>query len=403
MKTALLIAALAASLCSPLALAGEDASPAAAVDTRSLDAAFAKHMDESGIVGAGAAVLVDGKVVWTKGYGFADRDRAVPFTPDTVMNIGSISKTFTGAAMMRAVEEGRLSLDTDINTWLPFKVVNPHRPGAVITLRHLATHTSGITDRWAVYRTTYHFDGAPPEPLAQFLHSYFAPGGKNYAPDNFLEAAPGEQRAYSNIAAALAGYIVERVVGQPLEAYAAAHIFNPLAMKNTAWSLPAVDRARHSTLHMSDGVLAAPIPLYTGTTYPDGGVRTSVSDLSRFFAALLGNGAYEGGRILQPPSVEEMKRFQFTPARKPKNIELANKNSGLFWATKFGATRVGHGGSDPGIKTEMLASLNGDVGVILFSNTSLPGEMDAYFVMLEELWKFAEAWRDSSRKPVAAH
>ena len=85
-------------------------------------------MDEAGIVGLGAAIIVDKKVVWMKGYGFADRARAVPFTPDTVMNIGSISKTFTGVALMHAVQEGKLSLDEDINAYLPFKVVNPHYP-----------------------------------------------------------------------------------------------------------------------------------------------------------------------------------------------------------------------------------------------------------------------------------
>ena len=64
------------------------------------------------------------------------------------MNSASIRKTFTGVAMMQAVQEGKLSLDQDINTYLPFKVVNPSFPDTAITLRQLATHTSGITDRW---------------------------------------------------------------------------------------------------------------------------------------------------------------------------------------------------------------------------------------------------------------
>jgi CubicO group peptidase (beta-lactamase class C family) len=63
-------------------------------------------MQEAGLVGVGAAIIIDRRIVWTKGYGFADQQRAVPFTPDTVMNIGSISKTFTGVALMQAVEEG---------------------------------------------------------------------------------------------------------------------------------------------------------------------------------------------------------------------------------------------------------------------------------------------------------
>ena len=68
-----------------------------------IDSIITQRMDEAGIVGLGAAIIVDKKVVWMKGYGFADRARAVPFTPDTIMNIASISKTFTGVAMMRAV------------------------------------------------------------------------------------------------------------------------------------------------------------------------------------------------------------------------------------------------------------------------------------------------------------
>ncbi len=100
-------------------------------------------MDEAGIMGLGAAIIVDKKVLWMKGYGFADKEHAVPFTSDTVMNIASISKTFTGVALIRAVQEGKLALDEDISTYLPFKISNPHHPNDKITLRQLATHTSG--------------------------------------------------------------------------------------------------------------------------------------------------------------------------------------------------------------------------------------------------------------------
>ena len=121
-----------------------------------LDSLIASRMAEAGIMGVGAAVIVNRQVVWMKGYGFADWQRTRPFTPNTIMNVGSIAKPFTGVAMMRAVQEGKLSLDEDINRYLPFRVVNPHHPNEKITLRHLATHTSGITDRWEVYAGTYH-------------------------------------------------------------------------------------------------------------------------------------------------------------------------------------------------------------------------------------------------------
>ena len=102
-----------------------------------MDQAIESQMAKAKIVGVGAAIIVEKRVVFTKGYGFADREHGRPFTADTLMNIGSISKTITGAALMHAVQEGKLSLDQDINGLLPFKVVNPvfprpaHHPAAV--------------------------------------------------------------------------------------------------------------------------------------------------------------------------------------------------------------------------------------------------------------------------------
>ncbi len=393
------VAILAVAVCTLTGrvAAEEQAKPATPSAGQSLDDFIVQQMDEAGIMGLGAAIIVDRKVVWMKGYGFADKQRAVPFTPDTTMNIGSISKTFTGVALMHAVQDGKLSLDEDINDHLPFKVVNPHFPKEKITLRQLATHTSGITDRWSVYKDTYHFDGDTPEPLAEFLKDYFVPGGKHYSKDNFLNVRPGTHREYSNIAAGLAGYIVEVATGEKLNAYTRERIFAPLRMDNTGWFLTEIEAGKHSKLYVVQDDLTIPIPLYELTTYPDGGVRTSVADLSKFFIALLNDGVFEGTRILEKRSVDEMLRFQYTDSNKPDNVNLEgedSKNSGIFWATKFDVTRIGHGGSDPGLKTEMLSNLSKDVGVILFTNTS-PTEMRPYSAVFLELWKRAEALKNA--------
>jgi CubicO group peptidase (beta-lactamase class C family) len=374
-------------LCGRAAAGAQDAAPMAAAD---LDRVIEQRMRASGMVGVGAAIIVDKRVVWMKGYGFADRERAIAFTPDTVMNIGSISKTVTGAALMRAVQDGKLSLDADIDTYLPFEVRNPSFPDVPITLRQLATHTSSITDRWAVYESTYHYGGDAPEPLANFLVDYFTPGRPRYAQDNFLQVKPGTHREYSNIGAGLAGYIVERAVGERLDVYTRQHIFAPLGMRNTAWFLSDVPAQRHARLYVAQNGLSIPIPLYGGTTYPDGGVRTSVADLSRFFLALLNDGAYQGARILEPQTVAEMLRFQYTAANKPDNVQLDQKNAGIFWATKYNVTRIGHGGTDPGVKTEMLSDLNKELGVIFFTNTSLDErQFGEYEGILDALWQRA--------------
>jgi CubicO group peptidase (beta-lactamase class C family) len=315
------------------------------------------------------------------------------------MGVASISKTFVGAAMLRAVEQGQLALDVDIGRWLPFDVANPHRPDAVITLRHLATHTSGIVDRAEVYAGTYHYGDAEPEPLARFLQDYLARGGGRHAEANFVDADPGTQREYANIGAALAGYIIERATGRPLQAYAREHIFGRLGMQATTWSPEPLDRRGHTTHYVSHNGMAVPIPPYRNTTYPDGGVHTSADDLAKFFIALLNDGVYRGTRILDAASVRELRRMQFDDTNRPHNFPASEGNSGLFWRTKRNGTLLGHGGTDPGIMAEMLTDPEGRIGVIVFSNTSLHGDEQLGFVrIVDEVWQLARLLDASSTR-----
>ncbi|MBL7710003.1 MAG: serine hydrolase [Chitinophagaceae bacterium] len=358
----------------------------------SIDSLIQSRMLETGIVGIGASLIIDKKVVWTKGYGYADRESKVPFTPSTIMNIASISKTFTGVCIMKAVEEGKVSLDEDINTYLPFQVINPNFPNEKITLRHLATHTSGLTDRNPFYGdSTYFFGGNQPEPLGAFLKDYFVQGGKYYSRDNFLPAKPGTQRDYSNIGAGLAGYIIELRTGKKLNAYAAKHIFTPLKMVHSGWSVDEIDIHQHTKLYDKKGDSIVQIQLYQGTTYPDGGVRTSVQELSAFFISLLNEGSYRNTRMLKKETVKEMLRFQYTEMNKPGNIKLDKINQGIFWATKLGATRIGHNGADPGVRTFMLSDLQKEIAVIIFFNTSLTEKEEGkYFDIYEDLYNYAK-------------
>jgi len=357
----------------------------------SIDSFIESKMIETGIVGLGATIIIDKKVVWTNGYGYADKENKIPFTPSTIINIASISKTFTGVCIMKAVEDGLVSLDEDIHNYLPFKIINPNFPNEKISLRHLATHTSGLKDRYPFYTdSTYNYQGSKPEPLGEFLKSYFIKGGKHYSKDNFLNAKPGANRDYSNIGAGLAGYIIELRTGKTLNEYAKEHIFKPLKMRNSGWALNEIDITNHSKLYEKRGDSIKEIPLYEVTTYPDGGIRTSVQELSKFFISLLNEGNYKKTRILKKESVDEMLRFQYTETNKPDNVKLNRVNQGIFWATKLSTTRIGHNGSDPGVRTFMLSDLNKEFAVIVFFNTSLDekGE-EIFFNIYEELYKYA--------------
>lgn len=366
-------------------------------DTPTIDSIIYKKMQESELVGIGAAIIIDKKLVWQKGYGYADRENKIPFSPETLMNIASVSKVFTGACLMKAVELGKLNLDADIKIYLPFKIVNPYFPDKKITLRMLATHTSGLADRYPFYTdSTYFYGKDAPEPLGDFLEQYFSPAGKYYSKENFLKHKPGSYRAYSNIGAGLAAYILERSTGTKLNRFSRTYIFKPLQMEHTGWFLSEIDTGLHTKLYEKQDGKINLIPLYGTITYPDGGLRTSVSELSRFFIALLREGVYKGTRILKKQSVAEMLRFQFSTSNKPENVNLAQLNSGIFWATKMGGARIGHNGSDPGVRTFMLSDLDKTTGIILFVNTSL-GEQDegVYVDLYNALYDYAQTLKKS--------
>ncbi len=355
-----------------------------------IDTLIKKRMTESGIVGLSAAIIIDKKVAWKRGYGFSDQQTGAAFTTSTLMNIASVSKTVTGACLMKAVEQGKLSMDEDINHYLPFKIHNPYFPEAKITLRNLATHTSGLTDRYPFYTDSLYFNGKDsPQALGDFLQQYFMPGGQFYSKENFLNHKPGTFREYSNIGAALAGYIIEIGTGQKLNEYSKKYLFNPLKMDDTGWFLSEVNLKKHTKLYDKKDNKIQEIPLYGCTTYPDGGVRSSIDDLSHFFICLLNDGKYQSKQVLKPETVKEMLRFQFDETHKPENVNPKTINSGIFWATKMGATRIGHNGSDPGVRVFMLSDLNKEVAVILFSNTSLSEkEENKFFGIYEDLYRY---------------
>jgi CubicO group peptidase (beta-lactamase class C family) len=365
------------------------------ISSSSIDSIIKHIMDKNGIVGLGAAIIIDNKLAWNKGFGYSDKENQKPFTTNTIMNIGSTAKNFTGVCMMKAVEEKKLSLDEDINKYLPFKVINPYYPNEKITLRNIATHTSSLTDRNPFYGETYNYSGGSDEALGTFLKNYFDPNGKYYDKENFLNNKPGTYYQYSNIPAALAGYIVEVATGKTLQEYGKQIIFKPLKMKNTGWALSQIKRSKHSKLYDRKGDTLSNIPLYTFPTYPEGGVRTSVMDLSKYFITLLNDGSYKGVKILEQESVQKMKTYQFDSSNKPENMNVKKQNSGIFWATKLGATRIGHNGSDPGVRVFMLADLTETIGIVLFINTSISDEGIA-FDIYDELYKHGLALRKST-------
>jgi CubicO group peptidase (beta-lactamase class C family) len=340
------------------------------------------------IPGLTACIVKSGRVVWSKGYGWANIKKQVPMDPDrTVQNIGSISKTVVATAMMQLWEKGRFQLDDDVNERLPFAVRNPSHLDRPITYRMLLTHRSSIADSPA-YRASYAC-GDPKVPLEIWLKDYFTPGGRYYDPKaNFHPWKPGEKHTYSNIGFGLLGYLVERVSGEPLPRCTRQHIFEPLGMKRTGWLLSEVDVDAHAVPYASAsdegphseeleayrkfGLLAGeperapnggdhrPLCLYRFPNYPDGALRTSANQLARFLLAYAHEGVSGEARILAAETVRLMLTTQ----------AATSPQQGLCWATDLRDCRRhwGHNGGDPGIRTTMSFRPSDRVGAIVFAN-----------------------------------
>ncbi len=328
--------------------------------------ALAKYVREEvasfGIVGGVAVARIrPGEPILSYGHGSANRERGVSVTADTPFGLGSVSKTVVAVALMQAVEDGHLTLETEINDLLSFEIKNPHNQATSMTLRHLATHTSSIQDHTWTYLTKGYFQGDAPISLEDFLKSYLLPNGDLYSAGRcYLEAKPGEEASYSNVATALAAYVISLAVGQPFEAYTRKRIFEPLGMQNTGWFLS--EFAEPNTIAMLYNQIGRPYAYLGLATWPDGQLRSSANDLSRFLSAIINGGELDGVRILTEDSVQEMLRVQF-----PK-LEVDDEKQGIFWGHHEQGW-IGHNGGDPGVFSLMFFDPSTKHGGVVLMNS----------------------------------
>ena len=311
---------------------------------------------ENKIPGIACCVVKDNRMIWSGAYGWANIEKGIPMSIDGIMNIASISKTFTATAVMQLWEKELLRLDTDINLYLPFPVRNPHHPETPITIFHLLTHTSSIVD--GDYYDASYSDGDPVISLEDWIAGYLEPGALFYSEEqNFSQAKPGTLREYSNVGYGLLGYLVERISGMPFNDYCRLHIQEPLGMEQSGWFIHEIDSSRH-IIPYEFADANKPLELYSFPNYPDGLLRTSVRELSFFLLAIMNGGKCNQVRILEKSTLKEM----LQPV-----VEMAD-GQGLCWhQIKFEAL-WGHSGGDPGVATYMFFNPRTRTGVITFQN-----------------------------------
>lgn len=337
------------------------AGPALLRGRTDLDDDLRTLMRAARVPGLAACIVRDGQVDWTGAYGWANIGRGRRTTIDTIFMLASISKTVMATAVMQAVEDGLLDLDGDVGDGLPFPVRNPRFPIASISLRMLLTHTSSVRDDWPTI-IPFYTHGDSTIALGDYLRRYLAPGGDLYRPHrSYSPWPPGTRYDYSNIGAALAGYLVEAASGTPFDLWCQQRIFSPLGMDATSWHLAGLDRARIAMpYHVRDGTFVA-YGQYGYPDYPDGALRTSAPQLARHLLAFIEQGVFEDVRILDAATVHEMRRTQF-----PAVVH----GQGLIWYRFVlrGMALMGHTGGDRGVATQMYFRPSDGNGVIALAN-----------------------------------
>jgi len=323
-----------------------------------LDGLFPYALHKNNLASAVVVVVKDGQVLVSKGYGYADVAAKKPVNPATTLfRPGSISKTFMWTAVMQLVEQGKLNLDVDINQYLDFTI--PPRDGKPITLRDLMTHTAGFEETLKNLFLTNPSSDDTRLPMSNEAWL------KEWVPERVY--APGEVAAYSNYGAALAGYIVQRVSGQPFDEYIEQHIFQPLGMQHATFRqpLPANLKADMATGYAAASAPAKPFELVAPD--PAGGMSVSGEDMARFMIAQLQNGQYDKVQILRPATAKQM--HEFTRYAIPGLLPMA---LGFYHMDRNGQTIIGHAGDTELFHSDMMLFLQQNVGVFV----SIVGDKD---------------------------
>ncbi|MDG2090267.1 MAG: serine hydrolase [Gammaproteobacteria bacterium] len=313
-----------------------------------LDGFMPFALEVGDIVGAVVTVVKDGEVLANRGYGYADLATGETVNPaETLFRPGSISKLFTWTSVMQLVEQDRIDLDVDVNTYLDFDL--PTNRG-IVTMRHLMTHTAGFQE---VLKDLF-FENQPFEDadLREYLVSHI--------PQQIYNS--GTMPAYSNYSTSLAGYIVEKVSGESLIAYIENHIFTPLNMTRSSFSQPlpeslAADMSK-GYQSMTDGraqSFEVIVPM------PAGALSSTGDDMAKFMLAYLNQGA----GLMLPETANQMfitLDNQFPP--------LNGFALGFYREDRNGLNIISHGGDTMWFHSNMSLLVDHGVGLYVSVNSS---------------------------------
>ncbi len=339
------------TLLPPATVSGHQTAVRASQDR--VDAYVDERMAAWSIPGLALAVVEDGQVTLTRGYGLADREHARPMTPQTPVAVGSATKPITATAIMQLVEAGKVELDAPVTRYLPWFNLDDPR-SAQITVRQLLSHTSGIPASASLT------GGQEPDALERRVRALEW---------EKLRTAPGARWEYANDGFNTLGLVVQAVSGVSYEQYVADKILTPLKMTRSTF-----DPARAAELGLAQGhvkrkgELRAEKTRLTKAYNPSGMLLTSAEDAGRYLAALANGGTLDGARIVSQDSLDQM----WTPAARVG--DTLDYGLGWFLSQQEGLRAVVHPGEVLTMGSMFLLVPERKIGVAVLANLDVDGK-----------------------------
>lgn len=327
-----------------------------AVDSaiRLLESWITARMEYDRIPGLSIAVVLDQRIVWSRGFGLADVEGRVPASPRTIYRAASITKLFTATSLVQLRDAGKLRFDDPVSKYLPwFKPVNPFPDAPPITIWDLLTHTSGLPGEAAFPYWTDHVFPTREEIMKAL-------------PSQTLVYPPKTKYKYSNLGLALAGEVVAAVSGESWDGYVKKHILDPLGMTDTSASLPESRMGKlafgYSRLLPDGRRTVLPVVDYKGMS-PAANLTTTVEDLARFMMLQFRDDQASKRPVLTGTSLREMQRVQwmFPSWTGGRGIGFIIRRSG-------DKTIVGHGGWVGGYRSQLGFVPADRLGIVVMIN-----------------------------------
>ena len=336
------------------------------------------------LIGFGVAIYNKDKVLYSKGFGMSDKEKNMPYTIHTVQKIASISKLFLGVSLLKAQELHLLKLDDPVNKYLQFPLINGRISKNKITIRQLASHTSGLKKNQKYDLRALYFPTKLPKikkemsfglkklminifvkmvnknediKLQDYLYKIYNPKGEWYSKKHFSKNKAGEKEIYSNQGASFLALVIEKASGMKYNDFVKKNILIPLNMKESGFDFEMQNQHIYNKASLYHSNIKIPND-FKLILYPAGGFETNIENFSKFMVSMA-KGFSDGNVILRKESCNEMVKL-------PNNKK---RSHAVLWET-YESSTVGHQGDIAGVTSYTYYNRKLDKGYIFFTNTA---------------------------------